>query len=96
MDSAALKTSIDRAWEDRETISPDTRGEARDAIEAALEGLDSGTFRVAEKGPDGWTVNQWLKKAVLLSFRIYDMVPLPGGPGFPGRSGCRRPSPRSG
>jgi len=84
MSDTALEQAIDRAWEDRDGITPDTRGEARDAIDAALEGLDSGTLRVAEKGADGWTVNQWLKKAVLLSFRIFDMAPLPGGPAFPG------------
>ena len=84
MSNDTLETSIDQAWEDRDSISPATTGAARDAIDAALEGLDSGTLRVAEKGADGWTVNQWLKKAVLLSFRIYDMVPLPGGPSFPG------------
>ncbi|MBT6285608.1 MAG: 2,3,4,5-tetrahydropyridine-2,6-dicarboxylate N-succinyltransferase, partial [Rhodospirillaceae bacterium] len=84
MTDTALEQSIDQAWEDRDSITPQTTGAARDAIEAALEGLDSGTLRVAEKGTDGWTVNQWLKKAVLLSFRIYDMAPLPGGPSFPG------------
>ncbi len=84
MSKDALQKSIDQAWEDRDSINPGSKGEARDAIEAALEALDSGTYRVAEKGAGGWTVNQWLKKAVLLSFRIYDMVPLPGGPNFPG------------
>jgi len=84
MSSTDLKQAIDQAWEDRDGITPDTKGETRDAIDAALEGLDFGDLRVAEKGADGWTVNQWLKKAVLLSFRIFDMAPLPGGPGFPG------------
>ena len=79
-----LREQIEQAWEDRESIAPGTGGAVRDAIEEALDGLDSGTYRVAEKGADGWTVNQWLKKAVLLSFRIYDMAPLPGGPAFPG------------
>ena len=65
MTDTALEQSIDQAWEDRDTITPQTTGVARDAIEAALEGLDSGTLRVAEKGTDGWTVNQWLKKAYL-------------------------------
>ena len=78
MSENSLEQLIDHAWEDRDNISPDTKGELRDAIDAALEGLDSGTFRVAEKNSDGWTVNQWLKKAVLLSFRIFDMTPLPG------------------
>ena len=84
MSDNLLEHLIDSAWEDRDNISPNTKGEVRDAIDAALEGLDSGTLRVAEKGADGWTVNQWLKKAVLLSFRIFDMAPLPGGPSFPG------------
>src|SRR3546814_7096404 len=64
-----LQATIDAAWEGRDGISPATKGAARDAIEAALDLLDSGEARVAEKGPDGWRVNQWLKKAVLLSFR---------------------------
>ena len=72
MSDNSLEQLIDHAWEDRDNISPDTKGELRDAIDTALEGLDSGTFRVAEKNSDGWTVNQWLKKAVLLSFRIFD------------------------
>ena len=84
MTNATLEKAVEQAWDDRESIGPATKGAARDAIEAALEALDSGTLRVAEKGDAGWTVNQWLKKAVLLSFRIYDMVPLPGGPSFPG------------
>jgi 2,3,4,5-tetrahydropyridine-2-carboxylate N-succinyltransferase len=81
METAQLEAVIDRAWEDRENIGLDTAGEIRDAIEATLEALDSGVVRVAEKGHNGWTVNQWLKKAVLLSFRIHDMATIPGGPG---------------
>ena len=84
MTDTTLKQSIDQAWEDRASITPQSTGVARAAIESALEGLDSGILRVAQKGADGWTVNQWLKKAVLLSFRIYDMAPLAGGPSFPG------------
>ena len=80
-----LETVIDRAWEDRSTIGPATTGEARDAIEQTLDALDSGSLRVAEPTENGWQVNQWAKKAVLLSFRLYDTVPIPGGPAFPNR-----------
>ncbi|MGE5541138.1 MAG: 2,3,4,5-tetrahydropyridine-2,6-dicarboxylate N-succinyltransferase [Bacillota bacterium] len=65
-----LEETINRAWEDRGSISVETRGQARDAVHAVLELLDSGALRVAEKGKDGWVVNQWAKKAVLLSFRL--------------------------
>ncbi len=82
MDAAELESIIDAAWEGRDEISPATGGEVREAIAAALNGLDSGSFRVAEKqGDGGWQVNQWLKKAVLLSFRLYDMDLISGGPG---------------
>jgi len=81
MTAEALKTIIDVAWEDRERISPDTTGEAREAVETALDGLDTGTLRVAEKRDGTWIVHQWLKKAVLLSFRLRETVPIPGGPG---------------
>ena len=77
----ALETTIEALWEDRDSLSPATTGAARDAVNAALELLDSGTRRVAEKLEDQWTVNQWLKKAVLLSFRINDMEAISGGPG---------------
>ena len=80
-----LRSTIDAAWEDRARISPETGGGVREAIEAALDGLDAGTFRVAEKDGGSWRVNQWLKKAVLLSFRLYDMAPMPGGPADPVR-----------
>ena len=85
MRTEELQPIIDAAWEDRDGISPATGGEVRDAIEAALDGLDAGSFRVAEKADGVWRVNQWLKKAVLLSFRIYDMAPMPGGPTDPTR-----------
>ena len=74
---------IDAAWDARDTLNTSTKGEVRDAVETALEGLDSGKMRVAEKGADGWTVNQWLKKAVLLSFRLTDNSIIPGGPEGP-------------
>ncbi|MEE8333026.1 MAG: 2,3,4,5-tetrahydropyridine-2,6-dicarboxylate N-succinyltransferase [Alphaproteobacteria bacterium] len=80
-----LQATLDAAWEDRDAISPATTGTVRDAIEAALDGLDAGTFRVAEKTGSGWQVHQWLKKAVLLSFRLYDNAPMPGGPADPKR-----------
>ncbi|PZU07042.1 2,3,4,5-tetrahydropyridine-2,6-dicarboxylate N-succinyltransferase [Sphingomonas sp.] len=83
--STELAAAIDAAWEARDTLSFATKGEVRDAVETALAGLDSGSFRVAEKGDGGWTVHQWLKKAVLLSFRLNDnaVVEAPnGGPAF--------------
>ena len=76
-----LARTIDAAWEDRAGVSPATRGTVREAVEGALALLDSGEARVAEKAGGGWRVNEWLKKAVLLSFRLNDMGPIPGGPG---------------
>jgi 2,3,4,5-tetrahydropyridine-2,6-dicarboxylate N-succinyltransferase len=80
MTDADLAATIDAAWENREALTPATEGPARDAVEAALDGLDGGRLRVAEKTAAGWRVHQWLKKAVLLSFRLNDMVEIPGGP----------------
>jgi 2,3,4,5-tetrahydropyridine-2-carboxylate N-succinyltransferase len=78
----ALETTIEAAWDARDGVGVETKGEVRDAVEAALALLDSGAARVAERGADGaWTVNQWLKKAVLLSFRLNPMAAIPGGPG---------------
>jgi len=81
-----LQTIIDAAWDDRANLGLDTKGEVRDAVESALAMLDAGTARVAEPTADGWQVNQWLKKAVLLSFRLNDNVVIDGGsagaPGF--------------
>jgi 2,3,4,5-tetrahydropyridine-2-carboxylate N-succinyltransferase len=72
-DLAILERTIDAAWVRRAELSPSTRGETREAVEEALTLLDGGKARVAERGPGGrWTVNEWLKKAVLLSFRLYD------------------------
>jgi 2,3,4,5-tetrahydropyridine-2,6-dicarboxylate N-succinyltransferase len=76
-----LQATIEAAWDARDTISPATKGEVRDAVETALNLLDSGEARVAEPSSTGWQVNQWLKKAVLLSFRLNDMAMIPGGPG---------------
>jgi 2,3,4,5-tetrahydropyridine-2-carboxylate N-succinyltransferase len=76
-----LKTTIDAAFERRDEISPKTKGETREAVEAALDLLDSGKARVAEKLGADWVVNEWLKKAVLLSFRLNDMGTIKNGPG---------------
>jgi 2,3,4,5-tetrahydropyridine-2,6-dicarboxylate N-succinyltransferase len=76
-----LQATIEAAWDARDTISAATKGEVRDAVETALGLLDSGEARVAEPTSSGWQVNQWLKKAVLLSFRLNDMAMIPGGPG---------------
>ena len=81
MQIEALEPIVDAAWEARDQISTATTGEMRDAIDGALDALDRGTVRVAERRADGWHVNQWLKRAVLLSFRLYDMAPVAGGPG---------------
>ncbi len=77
-----LEATIAAGWEVRDSVTPATTGALRDAVEAALAGLDDGALRVAEPdGQDGWRVNQWLKQAVLLSFRLNDMGTIPGGPG---------------
>ena len=81
MQQHKLASVIEAAFADRERIGFDTQGEVREAVEVALELLDRGEARVAEKGEGGWTVNQWLKKAVLLSFRLNDMGVIGGGPG---------------
>ncbi|MBB6308510.1 2,3,4,5-tetrahydropyridine-2,6-dicarboxylate N-succinyltransferase [Xanthobacter tagetidis] len=81
-DAARLSAIIDDAFEKRAEIGFSTTGTVRDAVNEALTLLDSGAARVAEQGANGaWTVNQWLKKAVLLSFRLNDMEAIPGGPG---------------
>ncbi|MDP6344964.1 MAG: 2,3,4,5-tetrahydropyridine-2,6-dicarboxylate N-succinyltransferase [Alphaproteobacteria bacterium] len=81
MNTADLEAVIDAAWEDRDGIGLDTQGEVREAVDAALDALDAGVQRVAEKTGNGWHVNQWLKKSVLLSFRLNDMTAIDGGPG---------------
>ena len=74
MSNAQLEIAIEAAWDTRDTITPATTGETRDAIETTLNALDSGKLRVAEKQDAGdWHVNQWAKKAVLLGFRLKDM-----------------------
>jgi 2,3,4,5-tetrahydropyridine-2-carboxylate N-succinyltransferase len=86
MTDVRLQTLIEKAFEDRAKITASTKGEARNAVEEALDLLDRGKARVAEKlpgatGPNSWKVNQWLKKAVLLSFRLNDNALIDGGPG---------------
>jgi len=82
MSNAALETAIEAAWDARDTITIDTKGETRDAITATMNALDSGSLRVAERQDSGdWHVNQWAKKAVLLSFRLNDMEQIAGGNG---------------
>ena len=76
-----LKTAIEAAFEARDTINSGTQGEVREAVDEALALLDRGEARVAEKQDGAWVVNEWLKKAVLLSFRLNDMTPIGGGPG---------------
>jgi len=76
-----LAKTIDDAFEARNDVTPATKGAVRDAVETALERLDKGEARVAEKKGAAWQVNQWLKKAVLLSFRLNDMGPIAGAAG---------------
>lgn len=80
-DSAALKAVIDAAFEDRESINFDTKGDVRDAVEAALDAMGRGELRVAEKIDGSWVVNEWLKKAILLHFRLTPNQLISGGPG---------------
>src|SRR5690349_24672349 len=79
--SDALQATIEQAWEDRDSIGAQTGGEVRDAVDAALSALDSGQARIAERVGGDWVVHQWLKKAVLLSFRLNPMESISGGPG---------------
>jgi 2,3,4,5-tetrahydropyridine-2-carboxylate N-succinyltransferase len=78
--TADLQAEIDAAWSIAEHITPGTTGSVRDAVEAAIEGLDAGDLRIAEPVDGGWRVNEWLKKAVLLSFRLSESRLMPGGP----------------
>jgi 2,3,4,5-tetrahydropyridine-2-carboxylate N-succinyltransferase len=77
----SIEAIIEAGWEARNEVSPGTQGALRDAVDTALAGLDDGTYRVAEKTAGGWQVNQWLKKAVLLSFRLKDNEPVAAGAG---------------
>ena len=84
MSHAALQQEIDAAWETRDRVSAETTGAVRHAVETALALLDGGELRVAEKIGADWVTHQWLKKAVLLSFRLNDAAVIPGGPGGSG------------
>src|SRR4249919_212530 len=79
--TSELQAIVERAWEERDGIGAGTKGEVRQAVDSAIAALDSGEARIAEKQGDGWTVHQWLKKAVLLSFRLNPMEAIAGGPG---------------
>ncbi len=81
MANAQLKTIVEAAWDKRDSVNASTKGEVRDAVETALNMLDKGIARVAEKTGGEWVVHQWLKKAVLLSFRLNDMGMIAGAPG---------------
>ncbi|NKB48847.1 MAG: 2,3,4,5-tetrahydropyridine-2,6-dicarboxylate N-succinyltransferase [Alphaproteobacteria bacterium] len=81
MTTSDLQAAVEAAWDDREAISLETQGATREAVGDALNLLDSGAARVAEKSGANWVVNEWLKKAVLLSFRLNDMSTIAGGPG---------------
>src|SRR5215210_6120931 len=76
-----IEATIDAAWLQRDSVGASTKGEVRDAVDAALSALDSGAARIAEKAGGEWVVRQWLKKAVLLSFRLNPMETISGGPG---------------
>ena len=79
--SLDMQQAIDSAWKERDSVGPGTRGDVRTAVDSAIAALDRGDARIAEKIDGEWTVHQWLKKAVLLSFRLNPMELIPGGPG---------------
>ncbi len=79
MQQDGLRHEIEALWDQRDTLSASTTGAPKQAVEAALDALDAGALRVVSPGPDGWTVHEWLKKAVLLSFRLSDSAPMEGG-----------------
>src|SRR5215472_13098495 len=78
-----LRATIEALWQRRDALNASTRGADREAVEQALALLESGAFRVAEPAAGGWVVNEWLKQAVLLSFRLQDSGPMPGAGGAP-------------
>jgi 2,3,4,5-tetrahydropyridine-2-carboxylate N-succinyltransferase len=81
MSHAQLQSVIETAFDNRADVNAGTKGEVREAVDTALNLLDTGTLRVASKETGEWVVHQWLKKAVLLSFRLNDMTTIAGGPG---------------
>src|SRR5689334_5039652 len=83
MSEHPLQRPVEALWERRDTLSPSADAEAHRVVTQSLQALDSGEVRVAEPRADGWHVNQWLKKAVLLSFRLRESVPMPGAGGAP-------------
>ena len=83
MQDHPIRPRIESLWEGREMLSPATTGDDRAAVNDALGLLDNGTLRVAEKGPGGWVVHEWLKKVVLLSFRLNNSIAMPGAGGAP-------------
>lgn len=83
MTDLSLRSTIEALWERRDGIDSQTRGADRDAVLSALDGLEKGTFRTAEKVGEQWVVNEWLKKAVLLSFRLFDSQIMEGAGGAP-------------
>jgi 2,3,4,5-tetrahydropyridine-2-carboxylate N-succinyltransferase len=83
MSDPKLRQAIEALWERRDSVSSKTGGADRAAVDAALAALESGEQRAVEPTASGWVVNEWLKKAVLLSFRLYDSVPMPGAGGAP-------------
>lgn len=76
----SIQSVIEKGWKERTEINADTQGEIRNAVGAALDGLDAGEFRIAQKIDDSWVVHEWLKKAVLLSFLLNPFRRIPGGP----------------
>ncbi len=83
MSDVALRSTIEALWERRDSVNAQTKGADREAVEHALAGLEAGSLRVAEKLGADWIVNEWLKKAVLLSFRLYDSGLMEGNGGAP-------------
>jgi len=81
MNESELRSAVDAGWEERQSVTPSTHGALRKAVDAAMMGLDEGRFAVAVKRNGQWETEQWLKKAVLLSFRLNDMKPIEGSPG---------------